>query len=641
MTDSQAGTVISPPFLMIERFVVTRGDQFVYDQKFNLGLNIIRGTNTTGKSTIMDLMYFALGAELTEWTTEQELCDETIIEVHLNYVPYCLKREITETGKSAMYVYEGHMNEALSDLSKWFRYPNARSDSVQSYSQKIFELLTLPSHKTDDSKNLTMHQILRLIYIDQLSETTKLLKEDKKYDNSSLRRAIGEYLLGIDNLDAHNLRQELIDANSRFDKANAELKAIYRFIGSTNSVLREDQIDNEIKTIEDQINELERRKEAIKNENIEELNEELKGKVRNFLKEIDSMSVEAQQLREEKEELSTEIVDTSLFINSLEQRLEALEQSKATNSEIGGLIFKYCPACLTPIVSQENNDHCGLCKEDLSVSNRHYAYIQMSNEIHFQIKESDHLLSSYKKRVSEINHRLSSLSRDIDYIKREYQDLTTSLNSADALISEIGSDIGYKRGIISSLEDKKEMLGEVERLIDTKEKAQKAITKLEEKLAILEASTKNRHDYVYSNIEAIAKDILQMDGGYENAFESVEDVLFDFDRDKMRINGRSKFSASSMVIMKNSIRIAIYLHCINDEGARLPRLLLVDNIEDKGMTESRSQNFQRQIVSMCDELEKDYQLIFTTSMIDPGLDKSEYVVGPHYKKGEHTLALVN
>ena len=67
--------------------------------------------------------------------------------------------------------------------------------------------------------------------------------------------------------------------------------------------------------------------------------------------------------------------------------------------------------------------------------------------------------------------------------------------------------------------------------------------------------------------------------------------------------------------------------------------MLLDNIEDKGMTESRSQNFQRQLVSMCDELENDYQLIFTTSMIDPGLDKSEYVVGPFYRKGEHTLNL--
>lgn len=638
MTDNVTD-IISPPFLMIKRFVVKRGNRFVYDQQFKLGLNIIRGDNTTGKSTIMDLMYFALGAELTEWTTEQSACDETIIEVHLNYSPYCFKREITETGKSAMFVFEGRMDNAFLNVSKWFRFPSVRSDSTQSYSQEIFELLALPSHKTDDSKNLTIHQLLRLMYIDQLSETTKLLKEDKRFDNSALRRAIGEYLLGIDNLDAHNVRQELIEANSRFDKANAELKAIYRFIGSTNSVIREEQINEQIRQIGSEINELNRRKEEIKSENIDRLNEEVKARAREVVEKMDSLSVDTRKLRDEKDELSSEIVDTSLFLESLERRLKALEQSKATNAEIGGLIFKYCPACLTPIVSHDDHDHCGLCKEDLSSSHRDYAYIQLSNEIRFQKKESEKLLDGYKRRKHEININLSTLSREIDYLRTEFQTLATSLNSGDSLMSEIGSAIGYKRGIIFSLEEKREMIGEVERLITSKEKAQSDITALEEKLAFLEASTKNRHDFVYSRIEEIAKYILHMDGGYEDAFEKVEDVVFDFDRDKMLVNGRSKFSASSMVVMKNAIRIAIFLHCINDERSRLPRFLLVDNIEDKGMTAPRSQNFQRHIVAMCDELEKDYQLIFTTSMIDPDLDKSEYVVGPHYKKGEHTLAL--
>lgn len=634
-------TIISPPFLMIKRFVVQRGNSFVYDQRFKLGLNIIRGDNTTGKSTIMDLIYFALGAELTEWTTEQELCDETLVEAHLNYVPYCLRREITKTGKSAMYIFEGDMDKALSDSSKWFRYPNVRSKSVQSYSQKIFELLALPSHKTDDSKNLTMHQLLRLMYVDQLSETTKLLKEDKRYDNSSIRRAIGEYLLGIDNLDAHNIRQDLIEANSRFDKAKAELKAIYHFVGSTNSILREEEINGKIREIESAIDSLQKKKEEIRSADIDKLDDEIKERVREIAGKLDKFSSEVYKLREEKEELSLEIVDTSLFLVSLAQKLEALEQSKATNSEIGGLVFKYCPACLTPIVPHDNADQCGLCKEDLSSSHRHYAYIQMSTEIQFQKKESEQLLEGYKHRTYEINGRLPSFAREIEYLKSEYRDLVSNLNSADSLLSEIGSAIGYKRGIITSLEEKKEMIGEVERLIAAKQKAQSDIIALEEKLALLEASTKNRHEFVYSNIEEIAKDVLHKDGGYEDAFESVEEVAFDFSRDKMMVNGRSKFSASSMVVMKNAIRIAIYLHCINDESSRLPRFLLLDNIEDKGMTAPRSQNFQRQIVAMCDVLEKDYQLIFTTSMIDPDLDKSEYVVGPHYKKGEHTLMFRN
>ena len=630
---------LSPPFLMVKRFAIRRGENMVYDQNFKLGVNIIRGDNTTGKSTIVDLMYFALGAELTDWTTEQEMCDETLIEVRLNYLPFSLKREITASGKSAMFIYEGVLDDALKDLSKWFRFPNARSDSTQSYSQKLFEILGLPSHKTDDSKNLTMHQILRLMYVDQLSETTKLLKEDKKFDNAPLRRAIGEYLLGIDNLDAHNIRQDLIEANSRFDKANAELRAIYRFIGSTNAILREENINAEIAEIEQEIEELQQQKEVIRSETIEKLNKDVRSRVKEISAKINEATDELQKLREEKDELNYEIVDTSLFLHSLEQRLEALEESKLTSSEMGELIFKYCPACLTPITSHENSGSCGLCKEDLSAIHRHYAYIQMSNEIHFQKKESEHLLEKYRNKVSEINARVPALVRDIDYLKREYRSLVSSINDAETMLSEIDGSIGYKRGIISSLEDKREMIGEVEKLVEAKQYAQEDINRLEEKLEQIEAASKGRIDAVYSSIESIAAEILHKDGGYEDVFEHVEEVLFDFPRDKMAVNGRSKFSASSMVVMKNAIRIAIYLHCINDKGSRLPRFLLLDNIEDKGMTAPRSQNFQRQLVSMCDDLENDYQLIFTTSMIDPGLDKSEYVVGPFYRKGEHTLNL--
>ena len=562
---------LSPPFLMVKRFAVRRGENMVYDQNFKLGINIIRGDNTTGKSTIVDLLYFALGAELTEWTTEQEKCDETLIEVCLNYLPFCLKREITESGKSAMYIYEGVLDDALNDLSKWFRFPNARSDSTQSYSQKLFEVLGLPSHKTDDSKNLTMHQILRLMYVDQLSETTKLLKEEKKFDNAPLRRAIGEYLLGIDNLDAHNIRQELIEANSKFDKANAELRAIYRFIGSTNTILREENINTEIAGIEREIKELQQQKEAIRSETIEKLNEDVRSRVKEISTKIDESTNEIQKLREEKDELNYEIVDTSLFLYSLDQRLEALEESKLTSSEMGELIFKYCPACLTPIASHENSGSCGLCKEELSDTHRHYAYIQMSNEIHFQKKESEHLLERYRNKVSEINARVPALIRDIDYLKREYHNFVSSINDAETMLSEIDSSIGYKRGIISSLEDKREMIGEVEKLIEAKQYAQEDINRLEEKLAQIEATSKGRVDAVYSSIENIAIEILHKDGGYEDVFEHVEEVLFDFSRDKMAVNGRSKFSASSMVVMKNAIRIAIYLHCINDKGSRLPR----------------------------------------------------------------------
>jgi len=51
----------------------------------------------------------------------------------------------------------------------------------------------------------------------------------------------------------------------------------------------------------------------------------------------------------------------------------------------------------------------------------------------------------------------------------------------------------------------------------------------------------------------------------------------------MYVNGRGKFSASSMVVMKNSIRFSKFAHAADDKYSRLPNLLLMDYIEDKGM----------------------------------------------------------
>jgi len=636
---AERGPATRPPFLMVTRFVVKSGGALAYDQSFGLGINIIRGDNTTGKSTILDLLHFALGGEVSDWTTHQQACDQTILEVKINYVYFCLRREITDTGKSAMYIFEGPLDKALGNEQGWLRFPNRRSDTTQSYSQQLFSLLSLPSHKTDERRNLTMHQILRLMYIDQLSETTRLLKEDKTFDNANLRRAIGEYLLGIDDLDAHNARQELIEANSKFDKANAELRAIYRFIGSTNSIVREEHIDNEILSIENDIDFLENKKEEIKKQSRESLKGQVRKRVKEISKQIDVASDELQDAIQERETLSVEIADTTLFLQSLDHRLVSLEQSRLTNDQLGDIAFKYCPSCLRPVKKPDSENCCSLCKEELSDSQRHYAYLQLSNEIHFQKSESRRLLEAFRDRTQQLVSKIPRMSRQIEQLKSEYRSLVSTADTAQAILSELENEIGYKRGTISSLEEKREMVEQVERLISIKEEAQNTINRLREQIELIEAESQNRVTEVYSNIERIAIDILHMDGGYEDDFENVEEVGFDFARDKMSVNGRSKFSASSMVIMKNAIRLAIFLHCINDEQSRFPRFLLLDNIEDKGMTESRSQNFQRHLVSLCDDIETDYQLIFTTSMIDPDLDRSEYVVGPFYRKGEHTLSL--
>jgi hypothetical protein len=76
-----------------------------------------------------------------------------------------------------------------------------------------------------------------------------------------------------------------------------------------------------------------------------------------------------------------------------------------------------------------------------------------------------------------------------------------------------------------------------------------------------------------------------------------------------------------------------------DEDFYHPRFLLMDNVEDKGMEEKRSHNFQSLIVQASRTARYEHQIIFTTSMMNPELDNEQFVIGPRYTHENKTLKL--
>jgi hypothetical protein len=74
-----------------------------------------------------------------------------------------------------------------------------------------------------------------------------------------------------------------------------------------------------------------------------------------------------------------------------------------------------------------------------------------------------------------------------------------------------------------------------------------------------------------------------------------------------------------------------------DQRFHLPRWMMFDNIEDKGMVEERSWNFQRLIVRKSTESTLPHQVIYTTSKIAPELEDSDLVVGRRYTRAARSL----
>lgn len=627
------------PHLLVERFAVSRNGHFVYDQNFHKGVNIIRGWNGTGKSTIVDLLSYALGSVITDWTQHQSYCDAVFTQVLLNGIRVTLKRDIVDNGISKMYLHEGPIESSLRPDAQWTGYPYRRSDTMHSFSQQLFELLGLPRHKTDDDRNLTLHQIMRLMYVDQLSATTKLLKEEKVFDNPNLRRAIGEYLLGIDDLEAHNLRQELLLETKLFEKYNSEANSIFKIIGGDDLKISENSLNERINNYLVELDSFNKQMESLLSVGNSNLNKE----EQSILSRLQSENISLVSLRLNLEEsvlsLTKEISDTKLFLISLESRKDALLHSKAVNYSLGSIEFKYCPSCLNQIEIHNDEESCGLCKSKHSKSSSDDAYVKQLNNLNFQIKESNQVIKSIESEVAGLSAELEKTNVKINKVTRSLKTFSVVPSEKESLVIEIAKNIGFVESAILSLEENRGGIAKINSLLLKKQQAQKRILEIKDKLSALDNAQVERQVTVYTDIEQITKRLLISDDGNEPAFDHPGDVIIDFARDRMYLDGMSKFSASSMVIFKNSIRLAIFLHCVDDPESRLPNFMIMDNIEDKGMVDARSHNFQHIIISECQKLHDEYQLIFTTSMISPELNNTAYCVGPYYPKGEHTLRL--
>src|SRR5258708_752880 len=111
------------PTLRVNRLAVFRHGRSVYDQKFHSGVNIIRGANSTGKSTIADFIFFALGGDVANWKPGAASCDFLVAEVKLNEAAVTLRRKISQHRNQPMDVYWGEMEAGLaSAVQGWQVY---------------------------------------------------------------------------------------------------------------------------------------------------------------------------------------------------------------------------------------------------------------------------------------------------------------------------------------------------------------------------------------------------------------------------------------------------------------------------------------------------------------------------------------
>ncbi|WP_119790852.1 hypothetical protein [Flavobacterium anhuiense] len=641
--------------LFLKRLVVyTNKGEIAYDEEFHKGVNIICGDNSSGKSTITHFIFFALGGEFNDFVPEARECQVVYAEIESNSTVFTLKRyiEISEktkkiNGRIALHLFWGTFQESLNPPSNlyWQKFEYNTTDNKKSFSNVLFEILNLPEVKEEN--NITIHQILRLLYIDQESPTSSLFYYDE-FDKQTSREAVSDLLLGIYNQDLYDFKVDLYKSEKQLDEIKSEIKITKRFFPDAFSLDTshiETQIINKEKEVIEFANEIQEIRNGVKQV---EFNEKSQLEYQKLQEESLLQRDKAVTLKDKTDRLKREIIDSEFFIETLKDKYRALENSIQTRDFLGNLPLEYCPECLNKLKEHLDEKSCKLCKQETDDSLGIKQAKRMQLEVKFQIDESSKLLVIKNRTLSKMELELNSLSKKVVELQTK---VNNSVQDVRPYEMEVLDNLNFQKGLSEGeILQFRTMLEQAEiykKLLKERSELELRIEKL---LSFINTIRKEQASTKAKVIERIQEEgvyLLNNDLDRQKEFTNAEpkDLMIDFSNnlvylksnDKEKFKQYQKFSASSNFYLKISARFAI-LASLSVDKMRFPRFIFADNMEDKGIEEKRAQNLQKILIERVNQFpEENFQLIYTTSYLSPELLDSSYIVGEYYTKENHSL----
>ena len=623
--------------------IVTDEGKTAYDEKYHRGVNIIHGQNSSGKSTIVRFIFFALGGSYGDFVPEALRCQYVMAEVEINGKVYTLKRYLEKTDNGGgvkknapIYIYFGSIEECEEDKrpEKWKCYGYNMSANKRSFSNVLFELMGLPEMKAES--NITMHQILRLIYLDQESPLSSLFFFEQ-FDQTFTRETVAELLMGLYDEKLSEDKLEKIKLEDKIAELKQSIKITRQFLDdpvkqSPGFLLAQiDQLKKEMDEISEEVRKL---REGDAQREVQKLEyERMQGQVAELRERY-------QQVNDDIERLKADIRDSTYFVHALQKKIEAVDRSIATREYFDKLHLEYCPECLTKIEDNVEEGRCRLCKSPIDNSKGKSQAMRIKLELQFQIRESQKLLECDNEQLKERTAQSAGLQRDLKAAQEKYDYAVRNVRSSqDERIDELIQTKGYKEGEIAQFNTLLESAEKYERLVNDLNKAESDYERLSREIAAAESRIRKQRMIIEQAITNNGVYLLQHDQDRQAEFRFAKDFKMDFGQNIVYLSDRHiKLSASSSFYLKMAARFALFLSSVQESSMMYPRLIFSDNMEDKGMEEDRSRNFQRILVDRLRELKNDnYQVIFATSNIAQELNTSNYTVGEYYTRENKSL----
>jgi len=408
------------PRLIINKLTLV-GVRKNYVVPFNTGLNIIHGDSDTGKSSILNLIDYCLGAGDVDLYNEIENSGKyCLLEVDLNGKVYTVKRNIFEPN-SFIDVYPASTNE-IDDVFPFQYGPNYVKEGQDGFISDFFlDALSIPKIETKQSPSKADSKMNKLSFRDILKYN--YLNQDDVGSKDMLDRK--NFAVAIKNQETFKFLHNLLDTNitelqALISEKTSTKKELDHKYTTISAFFRETQLRTEDALLNEK-NDLQNKLIAINNE-IETINKEMRASTQNDneLRDVIAQLQESARAKNQRiENLKRQITQNILLKNDYAQDIQKLKTSIHLSEKLPDTHKTMdCPVCSNILVFENLtrevlNTNPELLEQELKSLNRR------TKDISTIIEENRNEVFTLEAEVNQTYERINQAKNLLDNQTKE------------------------------------------------------------------------------------------------------------------------------------------------------------------------------------------------------------------------------
>ena len=495
--------------ILINQLVVV-GRRKNYTVNFNPGVNIIYGDIATGKSSILNLINYLLGAKKFDTYPEIEaVARYAVLDVYLNQDRYTIKRDIFNPS-ALVEVYPCEFGKIEEFACKKY-IPNFKKlkeqEEYEFFSDFLLSALNLTNIKIKDAptkdnsslSRLSFRDIFKFCYVDQDDLGSKRFLHRGDYFLESKVAEVFKYLFNTLDSQTAELSQEISSKSS-------ERSDIERKFNSVSEFLRESGfgslagLDNTVTKVDSDISDL---KEQIKSLNERAVgDDDIYQAAKSALEEIE-MDVKCKQ--QEISELADKIERFTRLKNDYLTDISKFNASVTARKVIGEIEqeVSLCPVCDSTLEIE-------VAKQRFEIPEAEKVKHEV-NSLKRRVRDTENLINESRKQweISKANliELVSQRKKARDVIEIHTKDIVSPyISERDTFVIELGRLEQKRAELVSrlkirnqhnSLNKKKLSLDkDIERLKSQLEELEKKAPSMDEILSSMGDSLKDYLDFI-------------------------------------------------------------------------------------------------------------------------------------------------